>query len=355
MQDFTFIKRRCFFLLLILQLGLASCQQNTSFFFVKNKGAVMPVKIAGNRESDTFIIFLAGGPSGDGHIYRSIFPFFRKSMEPHFNLVYYDQRGGGNTQGTYDTTTLNLTQLSEDLDKIVKVLKLDYGASHVFLMGYSYGGALGMSYLLNTNYRKNIKGFISIEGAFDRAEQSNYQDQLLSYWLEEWVEEGLIDGYDALLEGYNCTQKNDPVACRKDSVRLLENIQELAAIAEKTNRFQLNPERIGGLLGFTFFSQSNPLFSSINENQNARYFHQEFDNLTLSDKISGILTPVLFICGRYDTNVPVFDAQKMYSSIGTKKENKELVVLKQSGHLPMMTEPEQLSTVILEFIQKVKK
>lgn len=310
----------------------------------------MPVKISGNTEANTYIIFLAGGPSGDGHIYRSLFSMFRKSIEPHYPMVYYDQRGGGNTQGTYDTTTLNLRQLSEDLHRIVTTLKREHQAGHIYLMGYSYGGALGMSYLINPDYRKEIQGFISIEGAFDRARQTEYQSQLLPYWLDEWVAEGKIDGYEALQAEYNCDEQQAPIACRQDSIQLMARVEELITTAQKTNRFQLSPSRAGGLLGFTFFSQSNPLFSTTNENQNARYFHKEFDRLVLSDKISDIQTPVLFLNGRYDTNVPVFDAQKMYEKIGTPEGNKKIIILKQSGHLPMATEPGELSRHILDFI-----
>jgi pimeloyl-ACP methyl ester carboxylesterase len=355
MQEFKFINPRIIWLLLLLYLTLPACQRNTAFFFVKNKGAVMPVKVSGNTEANTYIVFLAGGPSGDGHLYRSVFPFFRKSIEPHYAMVYYDQRGGGNTQGTYDTTTLQLAQLSEDLDRIVSVLKKEHRAEHIYLMGYSYGGALGMTYLMNRDYRQNIRGFISIEGAFDRAKQVEYQNQLLSYWLNEWKTEGLIGDYEALTNGYNCQKKQDPIACRQDSIQLMTKVEELIKAAEKTNRFQLNPGRVRGLLGFTFFSQSNLLFSTTNENQNARYFHEEFDRLVLSDRVADITTPVLFICGRYDTNVPVFDAQNIYSKIGTAEGNKKIVILKQSGHLPMITEPDELSKHMLDFINQLKK
>ncbi len=352
MQDFNFINQKNVVFILLFCLMISACQRNTSFFFVKNKGAVMPVKISGDTGADTYIIFLAGGPAGDGHSYRSLFPFFRKFLEPHYAVVYYDQRGGGNTQGTYDTNTLNLLQLSEDLNRIISVLKKEHQASRIYLMGYSYGGALGMFYLGNPDYRQNIQGFISIEGAFDRKNQASYQGQLLPYWLDEWVSEGLINDYEALKSDYNCNENQDPIACKQDSLRLVKKVEELVDMAEKTNRFKLNTGSIGRLLGYTFFSQGNPLFSTTNENQHASFFSKEFEHLVLSEQVSDIQTPVLFICGRYDTNVPVFDAQNIFRQIGTEEKNKELVILKQSGHLPMITEPDVLSRYILDFIIK---
>lgn len=314
----------------------------------------MPVKISGHTSSDTYIVFLPGGPSGDGHIYRSTFPVFRKKIEPLYGMVYYDQRGSGNCQGVYDTATLNLEQLSEDLDKIIQVLNTDFGASNIFLMGYSYGGALGMSYLQEPDRQASVKGFISIEGAFDRRYQKDYQNKMISYWLDQWVAEGFIDDYKALGEGYSCFEEEDLLKCRTDSTRLRQKVEDRITQIEQYNQFKVNLGSVSKLLGFALFSQSNPIWSSINENQNATYFHREFDDLLISNQVTGIKTPVLFITGRYDTNVPVLDAQNIFEKIGTADDKKRLEILEKSGHLPMLTEPEQLSKYILRFIQDMK-
>lgn len=312
----------------------------------------MPVTVSGNPASSTFIILLPGGPAGDGQVYRRVFPVFRKALEPRYRLVYYDQRGAGNCQGRYDTATLNLRQLSDDLNRIVSVLQASYERPKIFLLGYSYGGAVGMTYLLNSDYRPNVAGFIGLAGAFDRRYQAEYRERLVAYWLRDWVKEGYIDSYESLTEGYRCADRQDPDQCRRDSVRVKERVDARLAEVATYNQFKLTPAAIGRLLGVVFFSPTNPLLSGSNENQNARYFQPEFDNLLLSDRVGAITTPILLLNGRYDTNVPVFDAQRIFGQIGTPAAVKSLVVLPESGHLPMLTEPEELARQIIGFVER---
>lgn len=352
MPDGILNKVDFFCLLLWLSLGAMSCQRKSDFFFVRNEGAVMPVKISGSRSSNTFVILLPGGPAGDGLVYRHIFPFFRKHLETQCAMVYYDQRGAGNCRGTYDTTTLNLQQLSADLDKLITTLHLNYGAPDIYLLGYSYGGALGITYVLEAENQGKVSGLISLAGAFDRKRQQEHQAELINYSLQDWTQKGIIDDYDALKQGFRCADQAEVSSCRKDSMELRRKIDAEFRKIEKLNRFQLNSNSISRLLHFALFSQSNPLFSGRNELLHARYFQKEFDQLSLSDKAQTIRLPVLIINGRWDTNVPFFAAQDLFDRLGTPDSEKRLLILEGSGHLPQQTEPEELARAILGFIGK---
>ncbi len=311
----------------------------------------MPVKTMGNPGSDVFLVLLPGGPSGDGLVYERVFPFFKNYLEPHYRVVYYDQRGAGNCQGTYDSERLNLNQLSEDLDQVVRTISEVNENATIFLLGYSYGGSLGATYLLNHEAPAALRGFISIAGAFDRSEQGRNQQRLTVYLLDKWVEEGYIDSYEYLEEGFRCADLENPEQCAADSIRTLRKVEagldELGAYGQ----FDLSFKSIAGLLSFALFSQSNPIASGLQEGQCGGFFQTEFDTLTLSRHAARIKTPTLLINGRYDTNVPFFDAQRMYDSIGTSDDQKELVILEQSGHLPMQTEPQRLGEAIIRFIE----
>ncbi len=347
---FSLIKRTLF---LASLLFLAWSCSKSSFFFVENEGAVMPVTISGNTSSNTFILLLPGGPAGDGQVYRRAFPVFRKYLEPHHQMVYFDQRGGGNCQGTYDTSSLNLYQLAADLDRVIEVIRHRRPKARIVLLGYSYGGALAMTYLVDPDYREKVAGMIGLSGAYDRSLQSEYQDQLIVALLDHWVAQDLLDNYDALEAKYSCLNTPDPALCQSDSIQTQRKVTRLFQTVERANQFPINLTSLGRLLAYSFFSQSNPITSGMNEAQNGTYFQSEFDSLLLSDRIGEIRTPLLLIHGRYDTNVPFLDAQTVFERIGTAFPDKKLVILEQSGHLPMLTEPEPLAEAILAFLRKL--
>lgn len=351
MQVISFDYKKLFIFTLLGLLLFANCRRSSQFGFVKNKGAVMPVKIRGKADSPVFIVLLPGGPAGDGLAYSTVFPFFRKYLEPKYRMVYYDQRGAGNCQGIYDTTTLNLPQLSDDLDKILSVIRREHEKSRVYLLGYSYGGALGLTYLKDPDRAAEVAGYISLAGAHDRRDQARFQQQLIEYFVRKWHEEGFIN-YEFLKDGFNCSDEPNSVQCRRDSLEMRRKMEARFEEVAAYNKFKMQPANISRLLRYAFLSQSNPLQSGINEAQNGRHYQPEFDELHLSDQIEGIKTPALLISGRYDTNVPFFDAQAIYEGIGTPHEKKDNVILEESGHLPMLTQPEELAGHIIRFIEK---
>lgn len=331
-----------------------SCQRKSDFFFVGNEGAIMPVKVSGKVTSGTFLILLPGGPAGDGLVYQKVFPMFKQQLEKQYAMVYYDQRGAGNCQGSYATNTLHLAQLSEDLSSVIASIRQMYPSPRIFLLAYSYGGALGITHLLNTENRSEITGLISIAGAFDRKLQSEQQTKLIEYCLQKWQSDGIIKSYDALKEGFSCKNEAKPEQCRQDSIELQAKVQSLLQEVEQYNTFKVNVGSVLRLLDFAFFSQSNPIFSGSNEALHGQYYQPEFDSLQLSEQVADLTTPIILINGRWDTNVPFFTAQEMYERIGTPAGRKQLLILEQSGHLPMLTEPMELARGIIGFIEENK-
>ena len=90
------IKTLCFFIL------LASCQKEElwyegDYFFLRHKGADMPIWVRGNTQSNIFILHLHGGPGGssiDEGVEKVYLP-----LESDYAMVYWDQRGSGASQG----------------------------------------------------------------------------------------------------------------------------------------------------------------------------------------------------------------------------------------------------------------
>ncbi len=78
--------------------------------------------------------------------------------------MYFDQRGSGNSQGSYSRDDISVELMAEDVLTLVEVLKEKYGIdSRFILMGHSWGGTLGTATLLKD--QSNFIGWIDVDGA----------------------------------------------------------------------------------------------------------------------------------------------------------------------------------------------
>ena len=132
--------------------------------FVRHKNADMPARIFGNASEKVFLIILHGGPGGSGLEYRV--NTIRTEVEKNNAVVYFDQRGSGSSQGSYSEKDVSIDLMAEDVLALAKVIKAKYGQdSKLFLMGHSWGGALGPATLLKD--QNDFLGWIDVNGAHD--------------------------------------------------------------------------------------------------------------------------------------------------------------------------------------------
>lgn len=84
------------------------------------------------------IVVVHGGPGMD-HSY--LLPGMNVLADSH-RVIYYDQRGGGRTEGAVDSTTVSFERFIADIDAIADSLRL----GRFTLLGHSWGGLLAMRY-----------------------------------------------------------------------------------------------------------------------------------------------------------------------------------------------------------------
>jgi pimeloyl-ACP methyl ester carboxylesterase len=94
--------------------------QGGDWFYLENKGAIMPVWVSGNKSSNVFILYLHGGPGqlAMGERPMSGIP----KLEKDYAVVYWDQRGSGISQGNAKPESLTIEQCLEDLWKLVHLI-----------------------------------------------------------------------------------------------------------------------------------------------------------------------------------------------------------------------------------------
>ena len=309
--------------------------------FVRHKNADMPAYIHGNGSEKIFLITLHGGPGGFGlGVRTNAF----KVIENNYAVVYFDQRGSGISQGSFNESGITIDIMAEDVQALVAVLKHKYGSdARFFLLGHSWGVTLGTATLLND--QSEFLGWIAVDGTHN-----------------------LIDMYPEYLANF------ERVAAAQielgNSIPFWESVQDLLLdVAPTFNRddvsrlnrsaFEAEEKLTNDNIINSHDGSAEPFFeyNFITILWNIRNIQSILDPqnqgiLSYTDRLPEITIPSLIITGKNDMVVPPFFSQEGYDNLGSSI--KDLVFFDRSGHSPMTSEPALFTAVVLEFMDRNK-
>jgi len=346
--------RKLTFTFLLLLAVFTSCQKEPNIstemhetFFLRNGDADMPVFVRGNGQSNVFILLLHGGP-GDGALkYRN--HTYSNLLEKEYAVVYWDQRHQGSSHGHLNDEDITIDNMVEDTYKLIKTLKARYGEDiSLFLMGHSWGGMLGTSYMVKENYQHELKGWIDVDGAHDFPLMDIEITKLIKAVgtteiaagknVEKWTT--MID-YVATIDTTNISIE--------ETTQLNQYAAEIEALLD-----QLNPKSQTELspLGHYFLTPNNPITGTVNKSNLPDAFIEEIINTSLTDQLHKIEIPCLVQWGRYDFKVPVTIGEQVYEKISST--DKYLKIYEASGHSPMRFEPTAFVNDIVDFVEQHK-
>ncbi|MEP3210822.1 MAG: alpha/beta hydrolase [Maribacter sp.] len=313
--------------------------------YVRHKNADMPAYIRGNSSEKVFLITLHGGPGGTG------LGFTGKAfdaIENQFGLVYFDQRGSGNSQGHYSEDDVSIDLMAEDVLALVKVLQRKFGSdSRFFLLGGSWGGTLGTATLLKN--QSFFKGWIEVAGANNPAGLYDWYIETFTTTANNQIALGnSVDFWESVLE----------LVAQVGAVNNLDDFLDLNGKAFEAEEKLFEDGFIdaveNGIGGNETFFTYNFLTRGWNNSQIASILDNQglFQTTDFTSQLSEIRIPSLFISGRYDMVVPMVSAQTAFDAIGST--SKELEVFERSGHGPMFSEPELFAEKVIEFMNAHK-
>jgi proline iminopeptidase len=264
----------------------------------------------GSSDAPTLLV-LHGGP-GAHHDY--LLPQMLELAKDH-QLVFYDQRGGGQSK-TDDRAPITWQTHVEDLDKIVGELGID----PLDIVGYSWGGLLAMLFAIeaaagrtkhdprrlvlidpapiNREYRRQF------EAEFSRRQASGDVAKLRA----DLAESGL--------------RERDPEAYRQRNFEL----GVAGYFADPTVAHDLTPFRVTGRV-------QQSVWESLGD----------FD-LSAPGQLDTVSVPTLILHGQQD---PIPFAS---SETAARALRAQCVVIKGSGHVPYVEQPEFLFRAIRAFL-----
>jgi pimeloyl-ACP methyl ester carboxylesterase len=334
-----------------LLIGIVSCSKDEGIntndhFFLENAGAVMPIFVRGKVASNVFVIYLHGGPGGSSlEAYQHKDSPFTK-LQSEYAMVYWEQRCAGSAQG--ECSNLTLSQYTEDLQKLIALLKNKYAADiRIFLVGHSWGGSLGINYLSTTNNSSNIKGWIEVGGGHNVPAIVELEREMVSEVGNRQIAKGINT-----LDWQNKIEEANALDLSK-----VEDLYEMNRIAVQAEGLMRNADSVNAKIANTwandyFFSPIDN--ASANNNLSASFegMKNELAVLNLSDKLPQITVPTLMIWGKYDFRVPPKFAETEFNRYGSNK--KSLVLLENSAHFVQWNEPDRFYNLVRVFIEENK-
>lgn len=335
-------------------LVLASCQKEeitigtsvTETFYLDNNGASMRLLVEGNTSGKTFLIFVHGGPGTGSYFYNT--DYISQNIESKYAAVYWDQRNAGASQGNSNGDDLNLLQMTDDLKKVIQLIKYRYGQdSGIFILGHSFGGLLTASFMTTENNQSLVKGWIFADGSHNYPlNDSLTRQKLLSVGQKQIDLNKNTDKWKAIIEYCNLHTGNFTFEESNQLYSYATDAETYFAKVKKINLATLidqDPVRFDWPITSILFN--------LNYSSNAS-FNRDLTQTEFSSKLGVVTTPTLLLYGKYDFICPGGLEEDVYNRINTK--DKKLVASPISGHDIMWQDESFFCKEVNAFIEQHK-
>ena len=265
------------------------------------------------RAGAPVLLVLHGGP-GAHHDY--LLPQMLE-LSDDYELVFYDQRGGGRSQ-TDDRSPITWRTHVADLDAVVDELHLEPPS----LVGYSWGGLLALLYTMESAEQRahhDPSRLVLIDPApatreFRRAFEAEFSARQGSAAVGQLRSELAASGL----------RERDPDGYRRRAFEL----SVAGYFADPALAHDLTPFRVTGRV-------QQSVWDSLGD----------FD-LLASGLLNSLAVPTLIVHGRQDP-IPLASSEAVARSMGAS-----LVVIDGAGHVPYVEQPRQLFDAVRTFLER---
>lgn len=321
-------------LIVALLAGCADMQTDGDFMFLRNADADLPIWVVGNTESSTMIVWLSGGPGDPVLAMRG---GGTDALEAKYRVVYWDQRGCGSAQGNAPPESFTMEQFVDDTDKVIDLVRAKYHPERVVLLGHSWGGTLASAYLLDSERRAKIAGFVDLDG--------NHDVPLIYPMKLAWLAE-----LSATRDGAHWREVH---AWATSSPPLtVASLSRWESYLDGTHSDFYNQDATFAVdFDLIFRSPASALaYLWINDayvDDSLYHADDVLPTMSYSARLPEITTPALVLWGRHDGVVPLPAGEDAFARLGGPKK---MVVLDGSAHFAFLEEPEAFGAAVTAWI-----
>jgi pimeloyl-ACP methyl ester carboxylesterase len=292
------------------------------------------VMIRGLRAENPPLVMLHGGP---GLSETALFRRFNALLEQHFTVVYWDQRGAGNSfSRSIPPWTMTVDRFLGDLDELVNAIRVRLGHRTVTLFGHSWGSVLGVLYAARCP--EKVAAYVG------------------SGQIGDWAASEAASYAIALAE-----------AERAEDEKVLAKLRRIgpppysakAVFTERTCLARLEGQmtiaRLWEMARLALSERESSVVGLLDQVRGFRWsmdvLWPEVSRLDLLELVPVLRVPVFLFLGRRDHWVPPGTSVAYYEALAAPM--KRLVWFEESGHEPFMDEPDKFNRAMLELVRPV--
>ena len=334
----------------LLFLILAACQKETismstiesQTFYVAGKGAAMHVLVEGNVMSHVFLLFVHGGPGSSSMAYNT--EYISSHLEKDYAVAYIDQRNSGASQGNFNGSDLNLTQMTTDLRNVILVIKKRYGDdSKIFLLGHSFGGLLTASYLTTYYIQGMVDGWIFVDGSHNYPLNDTLTREMLlntgneqigrNKQVQEWQE--IVTWCHDHSGNFTLEESMKLESYASAAETYIDEVTKIDPIATNMPLVLKDKWPLTSMLANYLYTSNAAIISDLYKT-------------SFTDQLKRVKVPTLVLFGQYDFICPLKLGDDLLIHIGTN--DSRISFSYKSGHTMMFQDPEFFCREVAGFI-----
>jgi pimeloyl-ACP methyl ester carboxylesterase len=306
--------------------------------FIEIGGINQYINIRGNNIDNPIIVFIHGGP---GSPMTSLILGYQTEWEDTFTIINWDQRNAGKTYTENNFSqvysTLSFEKIFDDAWELTQYIMRRFNKEKIIIMGHSWGSIIGSA--LVQRHPEAFLAYISVS-------------QVINPLESEYI------GINLLLDMANNANNAKDIRTIHELLPYPSDFDSDIAKFEKIFKLRLKYGLIDGMsrsivnlsLHSPYYSLRDNLFFLKNQIKIQLPLYEYLYSFDIRKLGNSYQIPILYIMGENDVLLYKL-AKDFYDEI--EAPLKKFFTIPESGHLPMLDDPESFAKILVEEIYPI--